>query len=129
MSTMVLGVEIDGAARAYPLDRLDAAGTVVNESLGGRPIVVIHPPGTLIAAAFGRGLGDDVLSFEMSPENEVVDREHGTRWSHAGEGVDGPLAGQQLPFVRSGVEEWYVWAAYHPDTTVFEVSDLPDERP
>jgi hypothetical protein len=120
MSALVLGVEVDGATRAYPLERLDAAGTAVNDTLGGRPIVVLHPAGTLMAAAFGRAVGDEVLDFEGGAGDGVVDRQHRTRWNHAGEAVDGPLAGQTLPFVRSGIEEWYVWAAYHPDTTIFD---------
>jgi hypothetical protein len=119
-SALVLGVKVDGVARAYPLERLDTAGPVVNDSLAGRPIAVIHPPGTLMAAAFDRTVGDQALVFEAGPTGAVVDREHRTRWSHTGEALDGPLAGHKLPFVRSGIEEWYIWAAYHPATTIFD---------
>jgi SAM-dependent methyltransferase len=37
----------------------------------------------------------------------------------SGVAVSGPLQGQQLKYVFSGVEEFYVWAAFHPETGIF----------
>ena len=45
--------------------------------------------------------------------------EDGTRWDASGAAVSGPLAGTTLEFITSFVTEWYGWAAYHPDTTIY----------
>ncbi len=37
-----------------------------------------------------------------------------------GEAVSGPLAGTQLVYLKSGIEEWYAFAASHLDTEIFE---------
>jgi hypothetical protein len=39
--------------------------------------------------------------------------------SLTGEAIAGKLAGEQLEYVSSGTEEWYIWAAYHPETGIF----------
>jgi hypothetical protein len=122
-NAMILGVQIDGNFKAYPLEVLAAIGGVVNDAVGEKAVVVMHTPDTLMAAAFGRTIGDQVLAFERTADGAVVDRQHQSHWNHAGEAVAGPLAGQALPFVRSGIEEWYVWAAYHPTTTIFARTD------
>jgi hypothetical protein len=37
-----------------------------------------------------------------------------------GEAVSGTLAGTQLVYLKSAVEEWYAFAASHPDAEIFE---------
>ena len=37
-----------------------------------------------------------------------------------GEAVSGPLAGTQLVYLQSGIEEWYAFAASYLDTEIFE---------
>ena len=44
----------------------------------------------------------------------------GTRWDSSGLAVEGDLTGVQLAFVTSFFTEWYGWAAFHPDTTIYE---------
>jgi hypothetical protein len=34
--------------------------------------------------------------------------------------VEGELEGVQLAFVTSFLTEWYGWAAFHPETTIYE---------
>jgi len=36
------------------------------------------------------------------------------------EAVSGPLAGTQLVYLSSGIDEWYTFAACHPDAENFE---------
>ncbi len=119
-NTLVLGVENEANARAYPLDTLAQIGPVLNDSLGGAEIVVRCRPGTLQALAFHRQVGDRVLVFGFSGKGGVYDEQTGSVWNEMGEAVSGPLAGTQLVYLKSGIEEWYVFAAYHPDTEIFE---------
>jgi len=117
-NALVLGVEIDGAAKAYPLDSLTEDNVPLNDRVGGEEIVVFHLSQTYIAIAFSRRLEDRTLTFERTELGESRDVETRSVWNHAGKAVAGPLSGRQLSFASSGVEEWYVWAAYHPQTEI-----------
>ncbi len=119
-NTLVLGVENEANARAYPLETLARIGPVLNDSLGGAEIVVRCRPGTLQALAFHRRVGDRVLVFGHSETRGVYDEQTGSVWNEMGEAVSGPLAGTQLVYLRSGIEEWYAFAAYHPDAEIFD---------
>jgi hypothetical protein len=119
-NTLVLGVENGADARAYPLWALARTGPVLNDSLGGVEIVVRCRPRTLQALAFHRRIGERVLVFGYSETNGVYDEQTGSVWNEMGEAVSGPLAGTQLAYVKSGVGEWYQFAAYHSGAEIFE---------
>ena len=114
-NALVLGVDIDGAARAYRLDAVLEAGGVVNDTLGGTEIVVLGGPSSYTGIAFARRVGERLLRFERR-NGGVADAETGSTWDVTGVGLSGPLQGHRLTFVTSYVEEWYSWAAYHPHT-------------
>jgi hypothetical protein len=119
-NTLVLGVESGANARAYPLETLSRIGPVLNDSLDGVELVVRCRPGTLQALAFHRRVGDRVLIFGRSETGGVYDEQTGSLWNEMGDAVSGPLAGTQLVYLESGIEEWFAFAAYHPDTEIFE---------
>jgi hypothetical protein len=127
LNELILGVEMNGQTRAYPISVLDKAGPVVNDTLGQQEIVVLHVPGTILAAAFSRRIGDEVLVFEAGTDGRIVDQKYRNHWKHTGEAMDGPLAGQKLSYVPSEVAEWYIWAAYHPETDIFDAGK-PTQR-
>lgn len=119
-NTLVLGIAAGGNSRAYPLHALKTADAMVlNDTLGVTPIAVFHLPQTTIAVAFSRQMENTVLVFERTSDGALMDQNSGSLWNYSGMAVEGSLAGQQLEFVSSGVEEWYIWSAYHPDTEVF----------
>jgi len=120
---LVLGIEKGANTRAYPLERLP--GPVLNDSLGDAEIVIMYRPGTFQALAFDRRVGDRVLVFGCTETGDVHDRETGSVWNVMGEAVSGPLAGTQLVYVNSGVEEWYGFAAHHPDAEIFGAPAAP----
>lgn len=117
---LVLGVAVNDLARAYPIDLLHASGGVVNDELGGKPILCMAKPNTWIAVAFERQVNGTVLEFDMSATGQVVDRASGSEWDNFGQAVDGPMAGQRLRFVPSGLEKWRSWHGPHPGTEIFE---------
>jgi uncharacterized protein DUF3179 len=119
-NALVLGVENGASARAYPLETLARIGPVLNETLGDAELVVRCRPGTLQALAFHRRVGDRVLVFGYSATRGVYDEQTGSVWNEMGEAVSGPLAGTQLAYLDSGIEEWYAFAAYNPDAEIFK---------
>lgn len=120
---LVLGVDVGGAKRAYPMSALDRAGTFLEDTLGGREIVVFHKPGTYLAAAFLRTLDGKELRFTRGEDGAALDSGTGSRWNAAGVARDGPLAGRKLDPVVYAMEEWYSWATQHPGTSIHGVAE------
>jgi hypothetical protein len=122
---LILGVTVGSEARAYSLLALDTGpdraekNIVVNDIVGGDEIVILHKRKSWLAAAFSRRLGGQTLRFGLDRDGRFIDSMHHSHWSYEGEAVDGPAAGQKLPYVTSRVEDWYVWAAFHPKTSIF----------
>ena len=122
----VLGVEIDGHTKAYPIDDVGQR-ECFNDSLADQSITVFWFQPTHTGVAFNRELDGRALTFyadAISPESAPIkDRETGTRWTLAGRGIDGPLRGKELRWV-SGVQcHWYAWAAEYPKTELHDPSE------
>ena len=116
-ASLVLGMQINGAARCYTLAALDQAGMCLNDHLGGEEIVIFHLPASWVATTYIRRIGEQVISFEAM-DGDVKDRDSGSVWNFRGEAMAGPRTGVRLVHVDSAVQEWYVWAAYHPETEI-----------
>jgi hypothetical protein len=108
--------------RAYPLDALAQAGGAVNDTLGGVPVAVLLERDSAAANAVGRVLDGRTLTLAVR-EGAFVDEETGTQWSLEGRGEKGPLAGKMLPRVDNHLSQWYGWAAYYPETSIFGRAD------
>jgi hypothetical protein len=118
---LVLGVEVGEAAMTYRLAALAETDGALNDEVGGHPIVVFSRSDTWIAIAYAREVDGVTLELERRG-GAVVDRETGSTWDLRGRAVSGPLEGSALRYVESGIEEWYVWAAYHPGVEVHDVA-------
>jgi hypothetical protein len=118
---LVLGVEVGASARAYPLDALAEAGGVVNDELGGEPIVAIALRGTYTALAFRRELDGRTLTFEWADESSGLlgDVETGSRWDLFGRALEGELAESQLRFAWSGIQKWFNWSNLAPGAPIW----------
>ena len=129
----VIGVEIDGELRAYPI-RLLNWHEVINDTLGGRPIAVTYHPLCDSVVVFDRRVAGEVLEFGvsglLSNSNLLLydRRETGlgeSLWSQLlARSVAGPAEGTPLAVLPASVTRWDVWLAAHPDTTVVE----PDSK-
>jgi hypothetical protein len=101
--TPVLGVSIDGDARAYPIPILEYHQIVTTRS--GVPIAVSYDPLTGAPLAWKRSVGGRTLRFGVSGllYNSgflLYDRETESLWSQFdGRAIAGPLAGKQLTAV------------------------------
>ncbi|MGB7345967.1 MAG: DUF3179 domain-containing (seleno)protein [Pirellulaceae bacterium] len=121
----VLGVEFADSQRTYPLPNDEDRACYLDE-IEDEKIAVFWYGNTKTAVAFNREVNGQVLTFyadRISPESAPFkDRETGTRWSVAGRGIDGPLRGQELTWVKSIQCRWYAWASEYPQTTIFEMT-------
>lgn len=130
----VLGVAVTGdgekvTRRAYPVAALKEAGAALNDTVDGQPIAVFFNPEVVSAFAVSRVLEGQTLTFEARKLDTggegIFDKETGTRWSLEGRGESGPLAGKQLTPVESHLSQWYGWAAFYPETTIYGRTDPP----
>ena len=99
----VLVVEAGESARAYPIG---AAGDVVNDEVGGVPVVLFALPGSATAVAYGRTVGGRVLTFEAS-DGSSADVETGTTWDAAGRAIEGELGGERLEPLPTRRALWF----------------------
>ena len=130
-STQVIGIEVEGDARAYPLPVLSAR-EIVNDVVGGRPVAVTYCPLCLTGLVFDRTLDGQVVEFGVSGQllmNVLVmyDRETGSLWSQIlREGLTGPNKGRTLAVVDSLQTTWATWRRLHPDTLILDIDPRGD---
>src|SRR5262249_32971167 len=117
----IIGLTVRDASRAFPLDALDRV-RVVNEMIGGQPIVIVHQPKSDTTTAFVARAKEMRLTFdEANPgATELIDRETRSRWDAYGSCTSGKLKGTQLEMLIMEPEYWFAWSEFHPLTTIFE---------
>ena len=123
----VIGLVINGDARAYPIPVL-SVHEIVNDEVGGEPVAITWCPLCYTALVFSRSSEDrnEPLSFGVSGkllyETLVMyDRETDSLWSQLyGAAIEGPMSGTRLSFFASVFTEWSAWLEQHPDTLVLD---------
>ena len=122
-SDTVIGLEINGQAKAYPLFIL-VWHEIVNDKVGGLPVSVTYCPLCYTNQVFERIIDGQEVEFGTSGKlyNSnllMYDRLTESYWSQAlGLAVKGELTGYQLDLVPFDVITWGDWKALHPDTLV-----------
>ena len=111
----VLHVAAGGSERIYPFGAF-ADEPVINDEVGGEPVVVMSRSGTLSAldspriadsrripsaAAYSRRHEGRTLEFEHR-DGTITDTATGSVWNLFGEAVEGPLAGSRLAPLSRG---------------------------
>ena len=121
----VLGVALGEEARAYPVHVMDYH-QIVNDEIGGRPVVVTYDPLAGVPRAFDARVDGKRLRFGVSGllynHNFLLyDRETESLWlQFTGEALSGPLAGKRLEPLRLRQERFATWRSRHPKTRVLE---------
>ncbi len=120
----VIAVEIDGDARAYPL-QIMTWHEIVNDTLGGVPITVTFCPLCNTAYAFERpevkGKVTTLGTSGMLYNSNLVmyDRATTSLWPQAlGQAVIGPLTGTTLERVPAQIVSWEEFTSAFPDGAV-----------
>ena len=120
---IVIGLEINGDARAYPLFIL-VWHEIVNDKVGNTPVAVTYCPLCYTNQVFERVIDGQEVEFGTSGKlynsNLVMyDRLTDTYWSQAlGLAIKGELTGSKLDIIPFDVISWADWKKLHPDTIV-----------
>ncbi|MEM7141061.1 MAG: DUF3179 domain-containing protein [Actinomycetota bacterium] len=119
----VLALEIDGEARAYPI-QIMTWHELVNDTIGDTPITISYCPLCNSALVYDRRLGDRVLDFGTSgrlfnSSMVMYDRQTETLWTHFdGTAVAGELVGAELDTYPVSTVSWEDFRDIHPDGIV-----------
>jgi len=130
-SELVLGVNIGGEARAYPLNMLSGPShlgrnnhEIVNDRLGGQAIIVTWCDLCHTGIVYQREVDGRELLFGIAGQlwkgNLVMyDRETDSLWSQLiGEAKQGPLKGTRLRKLPSVKTDWQTWYSQYPNGTL-----------
>src|ERR671915_2175275 len=133
-SELVLGLNVNGDIRAYPLQIL-VWHEIVNDEVGGVPVAVTYCPLCFTNQVFNRTLENgQILEFGTSGKlynsNLVMyDRTTNSLWSQAmSQGIVGKLAGVKLERIPFDVAYWKEWKQLYPDSKVLS-RDTGSARP
>ncbi len=119
----VLGVEIDGVARAYPI-RILNWHEIVNDKIGDVSFSVTYCPLCGSGMVFSAQVEELELTFGVSGlifDNNVLlfDRNTESLWSQVmGEAISGKLKGSRLQLMPVTHTTWSGWRKQHPNTQV-----------
>jgi hypothetical protein len=118
---VVVGLQLGGEARAYPLDTI-LKQSPIQDRLGGNPILVIAgPDGKSVRAFVSRKDDADVELFRKTDTKDfvLVDSTGEGEWNFRGCATSGPAIGKCLAELPAIKDYWFDWRNYHADTTVY----------
>lgn len=114
-NTEIFAVQINGDAKAYPLDKVDALG-IINDELGGESLVLIGHPESGAVRAYAAG----GRRFERGDApNRVVD-ETGGVWRVTEAALEPEAGGEPLARLAQGHNAyWFGWVGFYPQTRIY----------
>jgi hypothetical protein len=117
----VIGISLNGASRAFSLDKV-LAESPIQDSVGGAPLVLVAgPDGKSIRVFLSRLPGNQPAQFFKSSSGEwdLIDSVHADHWNFQGCATSGPDSGKCLEEVNYLKDYWFDWHLYHPGTTIY----------
>lgn len=115
----VVGIFLDGQARAYPQSLL-VWHEIVNDTIGDKNIAISYCPLTGTALSFERGQDELGVSGRLVNSNLIMyNRATDSYWPQMlATAIHGPQQGEGLKEVRVIWTDWASWKARHPETEV-----------
>ncbi len=115
----VIGIEFDGVAKAYPY-RVAECEKVINDEIGGRPVLIYVDPETHAVSTFFRVVDGQTLTFRRLPD-VLKDRETDSTWdSVRGLAIAGPLKGKAMRSVPHVPAYDWAWRDFYPYTEFYD---------
>lgn len=119
----VLGVRLNGIAKAYPIGILNYH-EIVNDHFDSTSVVITYCPLCGSGVAFYTNVGNKNRTFGVSGllyNSDVLlyDRGSGSLWSQLmGQAVTGELSGAKLEIIPTSNTTWKEWKTRNPNTLV-----------
>jgi hypothetical protein len=141
---VILGVNLSGQARAFPLAKVRGASPV-EDKIGGVPVALVTGPDGESVRIFRSQWNGSDLELYRDVQNKVEDKvqsnvqskaqdngqteinsnewrlldSQGNTWNFAGCATSGPAMGQCLEKINFLKDYWFDWKNYNPQTTVY----------
>lgn len=146
----ILGVAINGSAKAFQVTKLTAQTPVLLDAVAGEPIMLVLGPDGKSIRVFSRQVGSQSLEFFGSTTAQtatqpvaqptaqtptqtaaqpgpppaapwkLIDGTSASEWAFDGCAVSGEMKGQCLRRIDALKDYWFDWQHYHPDSTIFQ---------
>lgn len=124
--TLVVGLTINNASKAYPFDALVKQNPVL-DTIGGVPVFIVVGDDKKSVRAYERKVDNRKLEFFIKPDAaaplRLVDAETGSEWDFTGLATEGELKGRQLQRIPILNDYWFDWKGYHPDTKLYTLGE------
>jgi len=137
---VVIGLTVDGAARAYPWETFVKQSPVLDRVNGKPLLLVLGPDGKSFRVFVSRVEGHDAEFFlqagataevqtgkssdskedETKKEWTLLDTTTASQWNFQGCATSGAARGECLDRVPALKDYWFDWRNYHPDTTIYK---------
>jgi Protein of unknown function (DUF3179) len=116
----VAGLGVGRETVAYPFSELRIA-RVVNDRVGGLPIVIVHQPSSDTTTAFEARAKGKVIRFQAANDeaSSLIDLDTQSTWNAYGLCLDGPLKGTHLKQVILVGQFWFAWSQFRPGSRIF----------
>lgn len=131
----VIGVELNGQAKAYPISIL-STNHVIRDRVGESEVVALWYGATRTAAVYAPRMENETIPerLKLEPNPQIptapfMDRETYSHWTIEGRAVEGPLKGKTLQWLPGVQCKWWAWAAEYPHTSIYQPSErVTDEK-
>ena len=123
--TLVIGLSVNGSAKAYPFEAVLKQSLILDD-VGGVPIFIVVGDDKRSVRAYERSVDGRKLEFFVKPNASsvmLVDAETGSEWDFTGTAISGQVHGKQLQKVAILNDYWFDWMTYHPGTTVYQLGN------
>jgi Protein of unknown function (DUF3179) len=132
---VVIGLTINGAARAYPWETFARQSPVLDRVNDTPLLLVLGPDGKSFRVFLSRIEGHDAEFFlqadaqadaparkssEAEKDWTLLDITTASQWNFQGCATSGPAQGKCLARIPALKDYWFDWRNYHPDTTVYK---------
>jgi Protein of unknown function (DUF3179) len=131
---VVIGLTIDGAARAYPWETFAKQSPVLDRVNGTPLLLALGPDGKSFRVFVSRIdsrdaefflKGEDIADAPAEKPAEkkawtLLDTLTASQWNFQGCATSGPAQGKCLDRIPALKDYWFDWRNYHPDTTIYK---------
>ncbi len=120
---VVVGLDLNGDAMAWPMAALERQLVIVDQVGGETVVLVLGEDGKSVRGFVPRVDGQFIELFVIpgSTPLRLRDGTTGSTWDFRGVAIDGPLVGQALPPLAVLKDYWFNWRAYHPNGRVYNL--------
>jgi hypothetical protein len=115
----VIGVSLGAHDKAYDWNDLKKLH-VINDEVGGNPVVVVLESDTASFHVWSRVAGKDTLHFLYNDGTKMMtEKKSNDNWDLSGYCRDGSMKGSKLNSVQAYQEYWHSWKTFHSQTEKF----------